>query len=659
MKRTILTAAIIFVSSLGFSQTARYPNAQPGYEGIFILLSGQLSNSSFTIERCESKKNNWTNVGKSKIVTSFQEFRGNFEYYSNRFPDLLQPKDSRLENIWNVIQRTKNLDSLYFYGNSPVLRLALGVSFFDSTAERNKSYKYRINQTDSISGRTSSFTTNDVSFPGKLSLGKPVLVFARSSAENVFLQWRILPDERLSSFIVFRQSNAKGDFEKINVSKGLSKQRDSIVLTLQDRPVEKNIFYKYFVIPVDLFGNRGEPSDTVVCGTYDFSAVTLPTNITVESIDSLPALKLSWKIPEKQPVVSLQIFRSEIFDSSFALVAELPPNSTEYLDENVKPMQKYFYYFRLVGPLSEISPATARVFGLPKSSKAPIPPVQVKAEALSNGVKLSWKNTENFIEGFWVYRTNGMNDSLRLVSSLIKERKPFTTFYDTTGLSGKLTYQYAIRSSSVSHVLSDFSDTIAIRPKIKTTPPSPMELTAELVDSTAVLKWKDMREIESSVWGYLVFRKTVGGKSDFKSLTDSALTFYQNYFSDKTIKPGNLYEYQVKTVDMFGGISDPSIVTLEFRKAKPLAPEGLTAVRTKAGIELTWNESIQSNIKEYRIYRQTRNSKPTLIAKVKSGKETKVIDKSFSKNELYFYFVTAVDSFDLESEASRIISIRP
>jgi len=88
--------------------------------------------------------------------------------------------------------------------------------------------------------------------------------------------------------------------------------------------------------------------------------------------------------------------------------------------------------------LSEISPATARVFGLPKSSKAPIPPVQVKAEALSNGVKLSWKNTENFIEGFWVYRTNGMNDSLRLVSSLIKERKPFTTFYDTTGLSGKL-----------------------------------------------------------------------------------------------------------------------------------------------------------------------------------------------------------------------------
>lgn len=659
MKKNILIAVIVFVSSFTFSQTVKYPNAQPGYEGIFILLSGELNNSSFTIERSESKKDNWENLGSLKEVSSSLEFTAAFESYSNRFPDLLQPQNSDLENIWSVIRRTKTLDSLFLFGNSPIVRLALGVSFFDSTVERNKSYKYRVTQTDPITVRTTTSITNDVTFPDKLNFGKPISFLTRTRSDNVFLQWKMPRNERLASFLVFRQANAKGDFEKVSVSKGFSVQRDSILLIVQDRNVDQNNFYKYFIIPTDLFGCRGEQSDEVFCGIYDFSLIVLPTNIRVESVDSVSALKLSWQIPLEQPAVNLQIFRSEYFDSSFTLLAELPFNSNQYLDFNVKPMQKYFYYLQLTGPLGEISASTARVFGFCQSLESPIPPVQIKAESLSNGVKLSWKNYEDFIEGFWVYRTDGITDSLRLISSPIKEEKPFTTFYDTTGLSGKLTYNYSVRSSSVSHVLSDFSDTIAVRPSIKTSPPIPMELTAELDDSTSVLKWYDMTEIDSTVWGYIVYRRIADSKTDFKSLTDSALTFYQNYFSDKTIKPGNVYEYQVKTVDMFGGISDPSIVTMEFTQVKPSAPEGLTAVRNNDGIELTWNESIQSNIKEYKVYRQTRNSDPTVIAKLKSGKEIKIIDKSFPKNELYFYFVTAVSSFDLESDASQIISIRP
>lgn len=658
MKKNILITVIVFITGFGFSQSAKYPNAQPGHEGVFVLLSPQLNNSSYIIERSESKKNNWTNIGSVREVNSSSVFTMNFEYYSNRFPDLLQPQNFDLENIWSVIQRNKTLDSLLLYGNSPVLQLSLGLTFFDSTSEKNKSYKYKIAQTESISGESSIFTTNDVSFPGKLSLSQPVSSFIRSNSDNVFLQWKIPRNESLSSFIVFRQSNGRGEFEKVNVSKGFLIQRDSILLSLQDRNVDQNNFYKYFIVPTDLFGNRGQASDEIFCGVYDFALISLPIDIKAESVDSITALKLSWQIPSEQPAVSIQVFRSEYFDSTFILLAEIPYNSTGYIDYTIKPMQKYFYYLQLVGPLGELSPSTARVFGFCQSSENPIPPFNVKAEPLSNGVKLTWHNSEDFIEGFWVYRTDVISDSLRLVSSLLKEEKPFTTFYDTTGLSGKLTYQYAIRSSSVSHILSDFSDTIAVRPKIKTTPPSPMELIAELDDSTAILKWKDMTEIDSTVWGYLVARRITNSKEDFKSISDSALTYYQNYYSDKAITPGNSYEYQVKTVDMFGGISDPSAVSVSFDQSKPVPPEGLAAVQTKEGIELRWNESLQSVIIEYRIYRQTRNSNPTLVATLKSGKELKVIDKSASKGELYFYFVTAVNSFDLESKASKIISVR-
>lgn len=663
MKKNILNflSLIIFVAPLSLAQNIKYPNAQGGYDGIFILLTDN-NTGSIDVERSESGSDTWVNIGTVKSTAASENFVTNFEIYSSRFPDLFRPKNSELETIWNKLQSSKSIDSLYFYGNSQVLRLALGLSFYDSTAERNKSYQYRILFSDNLNGRLNSEVTNKTSFPGKLDLEQPTGHFIRTKSGNIFIQWKVLPNEMLSSFLVFRQSNGRGDFYKINVNKGFTYTSDSVLFTISDKDVEQNNFYKYFVIPIDVFGNRGQESDTIFCGAYNYAEIALPINIKIDSIDSLSTLQLSWQIPDAQPVVNIEIFRSDYYDSGFVKIADISPQTIEYLDHNIEPMKKYFYYLQLVGPLNEISPTTARVFGFCQSNEKPIPPQNLNVESLPNGVKLQWENTEDFVDGFWVYRSNGVSDSLELISTLIKEEKPFTTYYDTTGLLGSSTYSYAIRSSSTSHILSNFSDTIFVRPDIKTKPPSPLELAVQMdTDSSAMLSWFDMTSIDNSIYGYSILRMTANQKdnSEFIQVTDSLLPFTQNSFVDFKINPGNNYEYKVISVDVYGGESDPSVVSFNYPLPRPIAIEGLSVTKSENGVELEWNEPLQKDIKGYKVFKQTRDTNPKLIGSVQVGSEMRIIDKDVSTGKLYFYYVTSVNDYGLESEPGKIVSVIP
>ena len=663
MKRYILKIlfSVLVFTSFILSQNIKYPNAQGGYEGIFVLLT-DANNGNIDVERTESEKNDWLNIGNVKSVSTSEKFVANIEIHSKYFSDLYRPDNVELETIWNRLQSTKSVDSLYFYGNSQVLRLALGLSFYDSTAERNKSYQYRITYSDDLNGRQNSEITNKTFFPGKLDLEKPTAYFQNTKSDNIFIQWKVISNGMLASFLVFRQLNGKGDFDKINVNKGFTSMSDSILLTISDNDVEQNNFYKYYIIPTDVFGNRGQASDALFCGAYNFAEITLPINIKIDPKDSISTLQLSWQMLDAQPVVNIEIYRSEYFDSGFVKIADLSPQTTEYLDHAIVPMKKYFYYLKLIGPLNEISPKTARVFGFCQSNEKPIPPQNLTAEPLPKGVKLEWQNSEDFIEGFWVYRSNGVNDSLELVSSMIKEDKPFTTFIDTTGLLGRYTYSYSVKSSSTSHVLSNYSDTIFVRPAIITKPPSPLELIVQMdTDSSAMLSWFDMTSVDNSIFGYMIFRKTENQKdnSEFILVTDSLLPFTQNSFVDTTILPGNNYQYKVISVDVYGGESDPSVVSIEYPLPKSIAIEGLSVTKSENGIELEWNEPLQKDIKEYKVFRQTRDSKPELIGSIKKGKELKFSDRNTLSGKLYFYYVTTVSGYNLESSVGKVVSIIP
>ena len=643
-----------------FSQQ-EYPLAIGGASGIFVNITN--SSGSYIIERTETSFEKWIEVGKTTNPVSEVEFAERLTALSPQFPDYFFPSEKQVTQIWNIWLRTNLVDSIPYWGNIPFVKTALGTMYFDAMANLNTEYQYRISNAENVQQKE---FTNEVYFPR--SYKNDAVSFYSSSAETnkIFLEFRTIGEKAPSSFRVLRRDNGTGNFERINSMNGFNKNKDTLSLVSNDTSVTAYNFYNYFVLPLDLFGNEGTPSDTIFIGAYNFQNIPLPHNVQIIQDDLSDAFRLSWLLPNPEAVVSVRIFRSEIFDSGFVQIAEVSPIVNEYVDLMTEPMKRYYYYLQLTGPLGEVSPATSRFGGFHQSTIEPIPPVNIKAELLSNGVKLRWENSEDFIEGFWVYRSSGFSDSLAQISNLIKEEKPFTVFTDTSEeLSGKLTYLYSIRSSSTSHVLSNFSDTIAIRPEIETVPPAPTGLTAFQQDDNSVrIIWDDMTEIESSIGYYLIFRKTIdpSGKttSEYELLVDSVLSYENNLFIDTTAEEGKTYEYTVMSVDLFGGqspLSNP--VQLYYPPAEVKSPGGLLVTRDKDGVIVKWDPLIEEDIIEYRVYRQQRNEEKDFLGAVQKGKLPQMIDRGVKKGELYFYSVTAVDENQQESSASYTISIRP
>jgi fibronectin type 3 domain-containing protein len=655
---------LIFSTEIFSQDTGVY--AVGGPKGIFINLSNEFNPSGkpgtvFKLSRID-KQGKKIEIAEIKTAATKTDFVSALTRFRSALTNSPVPDDKDIEKIWGKITTTQSLDSVALWGAYPLIKLSLGIMYLDSTATSGKEYKYTIEQI--AGGESVKSESNFVSFPGKTEFNDIKVSGYKPNASNISIQWTTSSDNNPVNFIVYRQDNGKGNFNPAEVTKGFTRNDLNTSMFAEDNSVEANNFYKYFLIPLDLFENRGIASDSIFVGAYTFNNLPAIQNLSAVSVDSLAGIVLSWELPSPGAVVSVRIFRSEIFDSSFSQIAEVAPGQNNYLDLMVEPMKRYYYFLQQIGPLGEESPASARIASFFLSNEIPIPPVNITAVRLTNGVKLSWGNSESFIEGFRVYRSNGISDSLEQISDLITEEKLVTFFIDSSKeLSGKLTYLYSVKSFTTSHIASDFSDTISIRPAIPTIPLTPTVLSGYVENNSALISWDDINEKDNSVLGYLVLRRIIdrNGKpvDDYSVINDSILFYNHNYFTDTEIEKHKRYEYSVISLDMFGGKSSFSnSIILDDMPDKPLPPAGMKVFNLKDGITIKWESSLQKDIVEYKIYRQTRKSTPEYLGSVKINEPLEITDRGIKKDQLYFYYITSVNQFDEESSPSKSVSVR-
>ncbi|GBD90282.1 fibronectin type III domain protein [bacterium BMS3Abin04] len=659
---------LLVLSGFTFAQSVNSVYSIPGNNGIFINFSNRINISSsalksnFRIIRID-KPGKESKIAEISTVTSKDEFVKNLQKDKNILKDFPIPGERGINYIWEKLRKTGTIDSVAFWGAFPIVKIALGLMFFDSTAIMNEEYRYKISGSD-FGSKPFTIVTNPTKFPGSVKFGRLIKSNHPSDKKQVFIVWKINSGNKPSNFQVLRRDNGKGDYNIVNTIKGFNSNNNTTSLIVRDTTVLPYNFYNYFIVPENLYGNKGVASDTIFTGTYNFNTVAIPFNITAVSSDSLGGILLSWILPQPGLVVSVKIYKSDNYDSNYVQLSEVSPIKTDYLDLMVKPMETYYYYFQITGTLGETSMKSARVPAIYMSKEKPIPSVNITAEGLRNGVKLTWENSEEYIEGFRVYRSTGYRDSLKLISDLLTEQKPVNSFVDSSKeLSGKLTYYYAVKSFSTSHVSSDFSDTVSVRPLIPTKPPAATGLTGYIENNITNISWDDVHQNDNSVLGYLVLRreldKNMKAISDYKSITDSILSYNHNEYKDTTIEQGSYYEYAVVALDMFGGQSDVSnSYLIDFPFPKPSPPGGLRLLPLPGGVKLIWDRIYKDNIVEYKIYRQQLGKKSKYIISVKSVKKLFITDKHLSKNKIYFYFVTSVNKHGIESSFSQPVSIK-
>ena len=326
-------------------------------------------------------------------------------------------------------------------------------------------------------------------------------------------------------------------------------------------------------------------------------------------------------------------------------------------------MVKYVYYLNLVGPLGETSPPSIKIFGIFETAAPPVPPAGLQAGQTKAGVRLSWTRNDEYIKGFYVYRSDGVADSLRVISPLIPAADSTVVYLDSTagGNAGRHEYMYAVRSENTSHVLSAFSDTVSVMASAGAIP-APHNFNVYAEGSSAVLTWEDLYATHS-IDGYGVYRRqrTKNGKSwsRFEALSDS-IPPQQNNFTDTTVVPGTTYEYAVKAI-AFVGENSPLTPPVRVRSEipPPPTPAGLTAVAAKGRVVLRWSNVEQPDVVRYHLYRYVRGRKPARIASVKAAENPEFTDKAVRTGTLLFYYVTSVDRYGVESAHSKEVSIRP
>jgi fibronectin type 3 domain-containing protein len=645
-----------------------------GPRGIYVHCGNEIipppqSNQNapgYRIERKKKTDKSWDRIADIMAPRSLTEFLGRLEEIMPLVPEQLASEEIPSKIIWETVEKWRRMDSLKTWGSVLPVRIALGASYLDTTAEKGVQYEYRVSKIDTLKNVTIMFTSQSISYPQTVQYPRLRAVERRSEGNEVRISWGMGAGRRPASVDVYRKDGMNSLFNHSRPIRIIQQRRDSAYFVVRDSSVSQKQMYSYYIVPKDFYGNTGNPSDTVFISSTQFASIRLPESIRARSLDTLGGVRLQWHLNEPGVVKNLKIYRSTTWDKGYTLIATVAPMDSEYIDQSVLPMITYYYYLTMTGPLGEESLPTVKVIGQYRSSDMPMPPVNLRGEAVKNGVRLQWEVRDTDVNGFYVYRSKGGTDPLGPITPLIpyKEKEKVSTYLDTSKtLVGSITYIYAVKTESRSHVLGDFSETVSVRPVIPTVPLTPMKFAASIDGKQVRLHWLDMKAIDGAIAGYYLFRRDGAGpgskKAEFKKLVDSLLPSTQNYFVDQSVAEGKIYEYAVQSVDFFKGVSSLSTTErVEIRLELPLPPTGVRAEKTTDGVLLRWGAVVHPDVVSYKINRSQVGGKASVVGTVKSDK-TEFLDRTVRTGELYFFTITTLWKNGRESNPSKEISIRP
>ena len=651
----IFLLLLIICTDTAFGQQPKAYNAP---KGIYIYLDNTLAaNYHVDIERATAGQNNYFKAGTVAAPSSRQQLTTRIKQLASYYSDQGTYTQADIDTLWAYLQHHTSLDSA-FPVNYPLMFLAAGNAFYDTLAEKNTSYTYRLSYYHN-SKLIGTKTTNQISYPKPARLPKPVLHDKNTGKYRVYLEWSIAPDQMLNSFAVYRRQNLAGEFKKIHPVKGFYTKHDSLFLVANDTLVKPAFVYEYYITPLDLVGNPSlNKSDITQTATFTRDLIPVLENFYATPTGS-HQVTLNWKYRNTDMVRSIELYRSPYYDSGFMKIASLQPRDTIYTDNMPVANENYYYYIVLQGIEGKSYPG-AKISALSENRNNPAPPEEVAAKPVKNGIKVFWLYEDPEVKGYYVYRDNGRGDSLLQISDLITPADRLMSFIDSSkSLDGSENYRYAVKSINDNYLFSDFSEIVNASPMIPGSISPPVNLRATINENKITLIWNNEEKTAKNLLGYNIYRKTEKNDS-YKKLNEYPLLSENNYFEDTSLILGQTVIYAVTALNMAGtesSYSRPAQVSIPVKKGILPPPAGLHLTKITEGILITWTPVTQEGLTGYAIYRYEPGNPPQKIA-MPGANHTSKQDTNVEKGKLYFYYITSINKTKQESTHSGTERIR-
>lgn len=597
-------------------------------------------------------------------------------WYAHILPGYALPTAALSDTLWKVY-RSAAKEHL-FSAPFPLLQLALGRCFLDTTARQGKIYQYRFRFTDSLPAVESPAAVCRPSQPQYASiLSQRVLPEKRTS----LLEWSTTAVNAAPFFDAYRrQSGTAAGFLQIPVTRGLrtNTKTDSLIFMVIDSSVKPGITYDYFIVAKDYLGNNGNHSDTVRLQSGGRQNVPAVFNLRTRSDSN--GIRLRWaRLTPNTSLQNILVLRSTQHDTGYAPLTLLPVTDTMYTDKTAMGGQRYFYQLIVQGAFNYSLP-TPRVSGMYTGPVNLLPPYGLEASPLPKGVRLSWRYTgRQDIAGFKVYRSTSPQRKMQLISDRIPAAKDSlpVQFTDTTAGSDKTTFYYAVAAVSHTSTPGPLSNIVSSAPAAISKVPAPVGLRyLWLNDSVVSVTWRDLQRETSGIAAYQVYKTTMADSLPPHHLSTSNLpadnlsadnlsagnllrVTAMNEFTD-TLQEGEVRWYRIKTINTAGisSVASPSL-RIEAPVHQPLPPGRVHAYRQGKNIVLDWDGSLNTGIREYRIYKAENTGKTVLVDSLIAIRQPyQYIDGATRPGNVYFYYVTSVAGRELESRRSEEVRVR-
>ena len=623
--------------------------------GVYLSIQQPLPyTTGYKVFRREAAKGDYMPVGSFAPCVNKAMLHQRMTAFTAVLPDYVPPGVALTDTLWSMYRgaQKERIAAAAF----PLLHLALGLAFIDTTAVEGVSYQYNLQFTDSVKpAETEMFLFR----PFVPEYAAMQLLQSHPDAHILLAEWATTTANAAPFFDVYRRHTGITAFEKVPAERSVRSgtREDSLIFRVADSSILPGITYEYFLVAKDYLGNNGNHSDTVRLQAGGRSNVPAVFNLSTGSDSN--GIRLSWRMPEGAPALrNIIVLRSETYDTGYKPLVLLPVTDSAYTDRAVKGGRNYYYQLITEGAFNYSIP-TPRVSGMYTGAVTLLPPQKPELLRMKKGVALSWRYAEREdISGFKVYRSASPRLQMQLLGAMVPVNNDSATYHFMDTTAGNTTYYYAVTAVSRTSSQSPFSEVANLSAEIRFAVPAPDGLRFLLLnDSTVSVTWRDLHHDVQGVAAYRIYRLPVeqehpGEQYIFRETAENECM--------DTLSPGITRWYAVQTIDIEGKGSGLSrMIRVEAPIQKPLPPASIRMMRTAKGMVLTWNATADERIRSYQVYRSEATGKPVLLKTIASAPERlSFVDETVGPDKIYFYYITAVDRKGIESDRSEEISFR-
>lgn len=518
-----------------------------------------------------------------------------------------------------IIERTTE-------GNEAVLSkvqsrfFSSSVTYVDEELEANQTYAYKVKEEDDTEFAAETVATTEEEAP----VSPSSFVATASSSSSISLSWTDNADNETGYVLERRASETDAYLSVADLAANTT--------SYEDEGLQYNTSYSYRLSAYNAIGYSEYVEAIATTPNVAPAAPSeLATSVTSNSIT------LMWTDNADNEAAYIVERSSTGAEESYEEIAALEPNTTAYIDFELK--HNTTYYFRVKAQNDVGASSYASISATTSNIPPAAPTLLVAADISISKIRLEWEDNADNEDAYTVeWSPTGTAGSFTAITTTLP---PNTNTYTHEGLVSNTSYHYRVKatnemgSSAYSAII-----TATTAKDLPIWPPRDLTIiTEETTANSITLTWKDNSDNESG----FILERSFQASSGFVIVAE--IPANTTTYTDEELVDNETYFYRIKAINKDGESDTYSNIAVETTKLKtgPLAPPtDFKAVPVSTfQINLSWTDNA-NNETSYIIERATEAT-GTFTQIISLPRNTTSFENiGLEANTTYFYKVIVV-----------------